>query len=305
MRPPPELSCYTTALVGYLELVDGGPVRERLAEAVRLAVRTGPGGLAFSQHRRIDRAGGWELVYRGAADWATARAALHAELRAWPAVLAVGNSRHLPWSPHHRRSDLPHWILLTGHDGRRWQVRDDFAALLPAGPQEPYRGRLDDGELRAALTPLPALPAPIANRDVHALGEAAPPPPPGQWRWLARRPAGAARPLPGRWLHDPSAALSFLGDRLTGDGRALAEHADDLWAAARHHRHRLAVLAAVGALPAGPAEAAAASWSELPRALRFAVESAARGRPRPGVVGRAFDDVLTTMSRVLPQEVLR
>ncbi|NBH07025.1 hypothetical protein GTY80_27775, partial [Amycolatopsis sp. SID8362] len=97
----PELSCYTTNLVAYLEPDDPG-VKTRLAHAVRLAVRCdgGPGELIFSQHTRVDGGtAGEPLGYRGAATWARAAEDLDAELTRSGRVLAVADTFHLPWSP--------------------------------------------------------------------------------------------------------------------------------------------------------------------------------------------------------------
>ena len=304
-----ELSCYTTNLVAHLRpwLPD---VDARLAHAVRLAVRTDAAGtgLAFSQHRRIDRtADGRELGYRSAADWASARAGLAAEAAEAGRVLAVGNTRLLPWSPAYGREDVPHWVLLepAPGGGPGWWVTDHFAALLPHGEQRPYSGPLDEDGLRAALTPVPHAAPETTLRDVHALGTAVPLPDPAHYRWLAWQPAAPEPPREGEWLADPMAALEFLAARLGADEQALARNTDDLWAAARHHRHRLSTLADAGLLPRAPALAAAASWSELPRSLRFAAASAERGRPRPGVVARAFHDVITTMARLAKEDVSR
>jgi hypothetical protein len=271
------LSCYTVNLIAHLSRED--PAAEaRLAAAVRLSVRLDApgGGLAFSQHERIAPG----LGYRAHPDWAAARAALAAEFARRGGVLAVASTRHVPWSPGFGRADTPHWVRLAARDGDRWLVVDDFDALLPLGRQEPYRGWTDDAGLRALLTPLPALPAALHARDVYALGAAIEVPPPGAYRWLEY---GAGRPLAeeGSWVHGTAAALAALRDRLATDPDALRAHAEDLWAAGRHHQYRD---------PSG--KRASAAWSELARAVRFAVQSAERGRPRPSLVRRAFDQVL-------------
>ncbi|MFF6835582.1 hypothetical protein ACFY84_27600 [Streptomyces sp. NPDC012438] len=307
-RPdPPELSCYTAALVAYLEpeLPDAA---DRLAGAVRLAVRTDhpSGRLAFSHHHRIDlTAGSGGLVHRGAAHWPEALAALRAEAGRNGRVLAVANTRTVPWSPACGTSTAAHWILLEPVPGGpgAWRVTDRFAALLPEGEQHPHTGVVDDTALRSLLTPLGALAPQYALRDVHALGEASETPAPDHYGWLARRSARAATAPPeGRWLHEPSETLGFLADRLGADPVLLAAHADDLWAAARHQRHRLDLLARTGAVSRTAAETAADAWGELPRSLRFAVTSAERGRPRPGVVARAFAGLVAAATRVQKEE---
>lgn len=280
------LSCYTTNLVEYL----GATAARRLARAIRLHVRTdlSSGDLAFSHHERIDREHGWELAYRGGVHWPSALDGLVTELSKHGAVLAVGNTRHLPWSPHYRSTDIPHWILLTDWDGTQWRVIDKFDAQLPSGQQSPYCGWLHEDKLRSALT----LPANLDNhlllRDEHALGTPTAVPTQCRHRWLVRQTCSERRPPAGRWLTDPADVLEYLGDRLATDRRALVNHADDLWAAARHHCFQRTTL------DDGPT----ADWVGLPRALRFAVESASRGRDRPGVVTAAFRRLLSTGVRV-------
>ncbi|WP_241192336.1 hypothetical protein [Streptomyces sp. ADI96-02] len=296
----PELSCYTANLVAYLE-AERPDAADRLADAIALAVRTDlpDGRLAFRHHARIDTDGpDGPLVHRGAARWADALAGLRHESALRGRVLAVANTRHVPWSPAHGRSAVSHWVLLErarGH-GDRWRVTDRFAALLPDGEQLPYSGVLDDDELRRLLTPVGELPYHNRARDVHALGGALELPEPGHYGWLAREARTAERPPAGRWLTDPLDVLRFLAARLGEDPAALAAHADDLWAASRHQRHRLDSLVRRGRTPAPPADAAAHSWGELPRSLRFAATSAERGRPRPGVVAKAFEDLIDAMT---------
>src|SRR5690349_9885980 len=136
-----ELSCYTSNLVAYLAQVHGGEPGVALGHAVRLAVRTDlpDGALAFSQHHRIDRVDGWELAYRGTAFWPAAKAELANEIETRGAVLAVANTRYLPWCPQFGKADVSHWILLCGKDSSCWQVKDHFAALLPDGEQTAYQ----------------------------------------------------------------------------------------------------------------------------------------------------------------------
>ncbi|WFE41161.1 hypothetical protein [Micromonospora sp. WMMD998] len=292
MTPP--LSCYTTALVDHL----GPAAADRLADAVHLWVRfdAPDGALAFSHHDRID---GGSLAWHGVADWPTARAELADQLAEHGSVVVVGNAFHLPWSPHHRSQPVTHWFLLRGrHDGG-WRVSDRFAALMPGGEQQPFEGWLDDAGLRAAMTPLGWLDPPRWNRDVHALGAPADVGDPERYRWL--RPTGNEPSLhsdgpatwPGRWLTDPSTVLTALRDRFLVDEQALHWHADDLWAAARHHGHRLARR---GDPPL------AAQWAQVPKALRFAADSARRGRRRTGVVAEAFDRLIALTPATGPRD---
>jgi hypothetical protein len=280
------LSCYTANLVEYLSYEDRS-ARSRLAAAIRLAVRVDePGGaLAFSHHARIDRG----LGYRSAESWADTRAQLLAEDRA----LVVTDTAYVPWSPYPPDAHGPHWILVL-RDGERWHVVDRFSALTMHGRQRPHEGWLTDDELRRAMTPMPSASAAVTNRDAHALGERISLPPATHYRWLTRVPAA---PLPAaEWL-DGVPALRRIAARLLASERALAEHVDDLWAAAVHQRFRLELLGLAG-------EALGEAWTKLPRSLRFAVESARRGRPRPDLVTTAFDRViaatedLTALSRM-------
>ncbi|MGK5543257.1 hypothetical protein ACSNOH_00650 [Streptomyces sp. URMC 127] len=295
----PDLSCYTTNLIAYLT-PDVPGARRRLAEGIRLAVRTDlpPGELAFSHHPRVDTtADGRELAYRGAADWPAARGALLDALHRERRVLAVGNTRHLPWSAAHGQADAPHWLLIRDHRDDRWLIADHFAALTPFGDQEPYLGWISDAELATALAPLPG-PAPeVTRRDRLALGQEITLPPAGHYRWLDRQPAtqtpGAA-PGPGTWELDLEASLTRIAGVFRTDPTALARYVDDLWAAARHHTYQLAFAVTDAGLDPERAAAASAAWGELPKTLRFAAQSAARGRPRPGVVDRSIEALLTS-----------
>ncbi|WP_030823984.1 hypothetical protein [Streptomyces hygroscopicus] len=299
MSEPWELSCYTANLVAYLRPRAPG-IATDLAAAIRLSVRTDPpgGGLAFSHHTRVDiDAGGHGLAYRGADDWERARDALTAELERAGRVLAVGNTRHIPWSPAHERAETPHWVLLSGRFDGTWSVTDDFAALTPHGEHAPHTGLLDDDELRAVLTPLADITPVAADRDRYALGECTALPPATGYRWLEHTalPPRAEEPE-GSWIHGVVPALRAVAERVCGHDEALARHADDLWTAARHQRFRLAQHAPG---PDAAARAAAATaWEELPRAARFAVASAARGRPRHALVDRAFARLLDTVEQL-------
>ena len=299
---PPQLSCYTTSLVSYLapEIPD---VPRRFAEATRLAVRSDlpASELAFSHHTRIDiTADGGELAYQGAADWTTAQEGLLAELEARGRVLAVANTEHLAWAPGYGRAAAPHWILISGRHNGSWEVADHFAALTPHGEQEPFLGRLDDAGLAQALSPVKEFGPEVPRRDRMALGRATAVPPMSHYRWLVRTrgecvPAHEPRdgaPDDGRWLLEPVAVLSHILATLLADPVAAARYTDDMWAAARHYAHRNAVLVSDGALDPEAAACETTAWQELPKILRIAALSAARGRPRTGLVEEAFTDLI-------------
>lgn len=293
----PELSCYTTNLLAYLE-PEMPDVRCRLADAIRIAVREDvpPDALEFSHHTRIDiTPDGRELAYQGARDWEETTAVLIELLGRGERVLAVGNSRNLPWSPSYGRSSAPHWILVREHHAGRWLVADHFTALTPDGEQRPFLGWLTDGDLAMALAPDPRPSPETINRDRFALGPAMRLPPRDHYRWVARvaQPSpGLPDPGPGSWRLDRREALMGIAAVLVENPDGPGRYAEDLWAAGRHQSFRLASLAARGkADPEGAAELAT-TWRELPRALRFAAQSAARGRPRAGVVRKAFERLL-------------
>ncbi|WIM99849.1 hypothetical protein ACTOB_003514 [Actinoplanes oblitus] len=277
-----DLSCYTSNLAAYLA-PERPRLRAELAGAVRLAVR--PETTAVSHHRRIDDG---RLAYRGADHWPDAEAALVAEQEAYGAVLAVANTARLPWSPGYRTAAAPHWVLLTGRRGGRWSVADHFAATTPLGEHPRYAGQVSGAELAALLAPVGTVPAEVANRDRYALGAAVPVPPASAYRWLTRT-GGAGLPAETGWLTGPD-AIAHLAVLATEPAR-LAALVDDLWAASRHQLFRYRVRSADGLTDPAASAAAEAAWAELPRALRFAVQSARRGRPRPGVVRAAFDRI--------------
>ncbi|MCQ9178877.1 hypothetical protein KMT30_07485 [Streptomyces sp. IBSBF 2953] len=302
MDEPPQLGCYTTSLVCYLA-AEIPAVTRRFAEATRLAVRTDlpASALAFSHHTRIDAVeDGTELAYRGAADWKAAREGLLAELEARGRVLAVANTEHIAWAPGHGRAAAPHWILIDGRRDGSWRVADHFAALTPHGEQKPFQGWLDDAGLARALTPVEQFGPEVPRRDRMALGRATAVPPMTHHRWLVRTrgehpPAPErydAAPDDGRWLFEPVEVLSHILATLVADPATAAGCTDDLWAAARHYAHRNAVLVADGSLDPEAAACETAAWQEIPKILRIAALSAARGRPRTGLVEEAFTDLI-------------
>jgi hypothetical protein len=295
------LSCYTANLAGYLasERPDG---QQWLAESVRLAVRTdGPDGeLAFSHHQYpLDQLpDGTRLAYAGAADGADVIAGLTAELREHGRVLVVADNARLPWSPALGTGPpAPHWLLITGREGPGWQVRDAFTGLLAAGEQLPFAGTLATKQLLSAMRPPPRWSAQQDRRNALAFGFPVPVPPGQARQWLRRIPDDH-RPaeLAGTWLTDDEAVLSFLAEHLAGHPERAERYLDDLWSAAAHRVFSYRWLADRPGQPAGDRElltAGADAWSRLPAALRFAVESAARGRPRDSLVTATFEHLRT------------
>jgi hypothetical protein len=303
MNQPLELSCYTANLVTYLE-PERPAIRAELADAIRLSVRTDPpeGGTAYAHHARVDLdSDGGALAYRAAGGWTEARTALRAELNRHGRVLAVGNTRHLPWSPSYGISETPHWVVLLPAAGDGWTVVDDFAALTPRGRQDPHTGHLGDEDLRLLLTPLRAVTPEAANRDRYALGQEVALPGGDGYRWLERTDAwesAAAGEPAGTWVHGVVPALRHIAGELCSDAGALARHADDLWTVCRHQRYRLAAGSAAKGADQEAVARAAAAWEELPRAVRFAIASAERGRFRGGLVEKAFAQVTAAVENL-------
>ncbi|MBO4204639.1 hypothetical protein [Micromonospora echinofusca] len=298
--PVGELSCYTANLARYL----GGYLPDapgHLARTVRLAVRpAGPGQECpgFSHHAvaLCDLGAGRHLAYRGTDDPDGFRTRLGDEIAGYGAALVVTHTGAMPWSPARPEQSAPHFTLVTDRQGDRWRVVDTFGALLPAGPQEPYDGWLTDGQLvDCATAPGPLRPE---HRSRLALAFGLPVPvPAGRYRWLAvvaaDRPA-APPPGPPGWLTGTAEVRHHLRDLWTGpaaDPAHLARIVDDLWAAARHHAFRYTHLMRRPGLADRDRErlaAAVRAWQDVPMALRFAVDSALRGRPRPAVVHTTF-----------------
>jgi hypothetical protein len=277
------LSCYTGALACYRAAEFAG-TEQWLAGSVRLAVRTDLPGeqLAFSHHRYpLDRLPDGTRLRYATGDRAEAVSALGRELARYGRALVVTDAARLPWSPSYRSTDsAPHWLLLGGRLGDDWQVTDPFSALVPAGAHHPHDGWLTTAALLDAMTLPQRWAREQHRRNELAFGFPVPVPAGSAPQWL-RRDAGGGTPgeLPGEWLHEDAVVLPFLADYVAGYVAAAGRHLDDLWTAARHRafRHRWH----------GHPEVAAA-WEALPGALRFAVDSARRGKPRTALVHTTF-----------------
>jgi hypothetical protein len=176
-------------------------------------------------------------------------------------------------------------------------VRDEFSGLLPAGEQQPYAGSLPAAALLEAMRPPPRWTGAQQRRNALAFGFPVEVPAEGTFRWLERtaaRPDRQPAELPGPWLTRDSEVLPFLGRLLAARGADAACYLDDLWSAAGHRAFRYRWLAGRPGLAAAEHDrlsAAEAAWSRLPVALRFAVQSAQRGRPRASLVTVMFADL--------------
>jgi hypothetical protein len=108
--------------------------------------------------------------------------------------------------------------------------------------------------------------------------------------WLRRETDSdieAALPA-GRWLRTDQEILPFLLDYFIRDTERAARYLDDIWAAAKHRVFQHRVLGH---------EAAEQAWLQFPIAMRFAVDSMRRGRPRWSLLQSAIEYILKTEAR--------
>jgi hypothetical protein len=295
---PEGLSCYTANLAVYLDRSQEDAFGY-IARSVRLAVRPDPRNevLAFSHHQTpldvLDDGG--RLEYRGADDVGGALDAISDELDRFGQCLVVANTAFLDWSTADLDAQAPHLLLVDGRRQPDWHVVDRFTALLPsAGEQRPFSGWITSEALSRYLTPIFPLPPEQRLRNALAFGFPRPLPRDGQYQWVSRTDPKPRDPdrLEAPWVADADAALAYVAEFWTAIDRrpARARLFDDLWAAAQHHAFRYThVLAGV----AGDEERvvldrARLAWRDLPMAIRFAVDSAKRGRHRPALVARTF-----------------
>ncbi|WP_411104863.1 hypothetical protein [Streptomyces sp. cmx-4-9] len=290
------LSCYTENLLDYLSAYSPHAA-ELLARSVRLAVDPDTG--RFSHHDRAlnDLPGNRRLAYRGAPDAATALTGIAAELAAHGRALVVADSAALPWLTGTADHHAPHLVLVNGRTPHgTWQVADGFTALFNSGgSQDPFAGELSDSEFTALLAFPDGLSRTHRIRNTLAFGFPVAPPAYATYQWLAVEQGATVEQLPGGpWLTGTAAlqeTARLLAEDMAGDGpRGVLE---DVWAAAQHHLFRDAHLLAGAGAPLTPGEreaveATTAKWREVPRMLRFAANSARRGRPRPSLVEGAF-----------------
>jgi hypothetical protein len=283
---PEELSCYTANLAVYL----GPDALERIAHSVWLAVRTDLGEdlLAFSHHRVPLDDG--RLEVKGAGDAGAALEAIAAEVERSGRCLVVANTGFLDWSSAGPDGQAPHLLLVDGVRGDEWHAVDRFKALLPSGgEQRPFTGWISTAALARFLTPIVPLPPEQRLRNRLAFGFPRPLPEDGQYQWLERTERPGESRLEGVWLTDTDAALGHLADfwAAIDERPERTRLLDDMWAAAQHHAFRYAYLLATSEERPVLAEARRL-WRDLPMALRFAVDSARRGRHRPTLIASTF-----------------
>lgn len=304
-----DLSCYTACLARYLETCYDDPLT-RVARSVRLAVRTYCSGrlTGFSHHGAwlSDLGGDLHLRYRGATTAEDLIAALDGEMAAGYGVIAVTYSGAMEWSVASPHENAPHFVLLSSHEGDEWHLDDPFSALLPAGFQKPFTGWISTAQLvKSMMSPRP-LGAEHRLRKQCAFGFPVPLPADDQYQWLARTPAeqDIVQALPHGWVTEPTAVLAYLSDFWASLEQRpdRVRYLDDMWAAARHHEFRYAHLISRARLNAAESSAAATArdaWQELPMALRFAANSAIRGRSRSSLIKGIFEQLRTAEDNVV------
>ncbi|QZL04206.1 hypothetical protein K2224_34140 (plasmid) [Streptomyces sp. BHT-5-2] len=291
------LSCYTANLAAYLEECrPADDVADTLARSVRLAVRTDlADGIGFSHHSTPlnQTREGRTLVYRGSDRPDEVAEALRQEYASRGCLLILTHSSHLPWSLSGPEHDAPHFLLVDSYDPHqgRWHAVDHFAGLMASGQeQKAFEGWVTTTVLLDAMCgPADFTPdQELRNQLVFGFPVALPP---TRYRWLTwtDAPEGDGEPQ-GRWLYEPQEVWSFLAGRLNEDMTAgfRPGFLDDLWGASQHHRFRYTRLLATEGV-ARPdlcalVDEADGAWAHLPQTLRFAADSALRGRPRTALV---------------------
>lgn len=288
------LSCYTANLRAYLAPEwDADTI---IARSVRIALAIDSNDhLVFSHHEPSldllpDRTA---LAYVGCDDDTLALQELGAEVAAHGRVLVVVDHARLPWSVGRGSGSAPHWLLVDGVADREWHVIDDFTALLGGGEQRPFAGWIADDVLCDAMGGSSGWELTHHIRSAMAFGKSVDVP--SRHHLLLRR-HGGSRPCAertGRCFLEGDAVLEYLAERYLE--REIEDYVlDDLWAVAGHRRFALRWWAQQGdPMNRAAVRHALFAWGKLPQALRFAVESAARGKPRRGLVQTALGDVRT------------
>lgn len=191
------LSCYTTAIAGYLASAGLDPMAV-LAPQWHLGIRGNcPAELEF-QHYHTSLLGDGacyrlDLAPRRAASAAEAHAAIAEEVRRSGTAIVMADTELLPWLVTYEKSSAPHWLLVDGvrSDGAL-HVCDRFEWIDDTGQQRASRHWLDAAgvrtlEYRSHLERSRR----YRLRERWAFGEEMPPPPApageaGSWRWFER-----------------------------------------------------------------------------------------------------------------------
>jgi hypothetical protein len=286
-----RFTCYTAALAGWLAsrrtdwwrpLLTGGPF---------LGVRSISAPANAARWRFDHSPTPWvralNLSVYGCDDWTQARVELDRH-RARGSVIIAGDVYRLPWQRGHRRRHAPHWFVLSGYPEPS-EVDDSLAMTTEDGPQEPYRGPVDDAALHGWARALPAGNPVHDLRELSVLGDA-PAHLGRRYRWLAEEPQGAGRAIAcggetdGERLEGPDACHAIADDLAErgADPEAYLQ-SDDLWQAARQREFAAAAAAAdPGLLSAAGLThwcAALEVWRQIPALLLRARLAASEGRP--------------------------
>ncbi|MGW7463792.1 hypothetical protein ACWGJT_03570 [Streptomyces xantholiticus] len=298
------LSCYTSALLAYLAEEDP-TAPARLAYSARLAIQPAaqPEPPAFRHHATaLDQLpDGTLLQPKGAERLDTALGALADEIEAHGRVLFTADAARLPWA-HPGQEPAPHFLVATGHrDGELWQMHDHFSGLFPNGlEQVPFSGWVSSSDMAALFTTHDAFSPVQRRRSREVFGHVVPASPVGTRQWFIRVPAGDTDDAAEDdvWITDPDDVSGYLVEHLDAVCAHGGEPAvlEDLWAASRHHQYKYNVLLASRCPERLPQRERAlrralSCWSGLPKTLRFAVNSARRGRPRTSLIDTTLRDL--------------
>lgn len=279
------LSCYTTALADYREAA-GDPIDLALAR-VELLLRADDEGIEFTHHEWWGNTHGGSLAYRAVNDADAAQHGLLAEIDRHGMALAVTNTSLMPWSI--TAATMTHWVLLKPSTTTvAVDVHDAFSALLPAGQQDPHTSTVRLAELVGLMRLPEHLSSSVRARDKNALGRGISVPD-GTYRWLELGKAVAEIQHPTAidgWTQSTHESLNVLARLLVEQPDLLEVHIEDIWAASRH---QVAALTAAECHGIADDTALIEAWTALPRSLRFCLDSANRGRPRPSMISRSLE----------------
>lgn len=288
------LSCYTTSIAEVL-WHRGVDWAAAIGLGSVLAIRPEGELFAFNHHDTSLRPPGLRRV--GTDDVRELHRGLVAAHERDRRVIVVADAHNLPWSTGFGRRHAPHWCVVDGRRDGAWHVTDRFTMLDARGEQSPWHGWMSDDELPQVLC-RGDLEAQQVLRERLAFGDEEPPPPGTRYQWFTSTPtASAARvgPPAGDWLVGERAVHRLIEHFTEHGGRARAyRQTEDLWVTGRHRRLRHLVLAR--AMPADHPSVIAArdladAWERVPMALRYAAESARRGRPRLAALRRSLSEV--------------